>query len=81
MGKQGYVWVIDQSRYMHFNGTSFLQGVVIDVTETVELRNKMRMLMENSPDNVVMVYYKDGIFSYDILGDGLEGIGIYKGRV
>mgnify|MGYP007102285473 FL=1 len=27
--------------------------------------------MENSPDNVVMVYYKDGIFSYDILGDGL----------
>lgn len=71
LGKQGYVWVIDQSRYMHFNGTSFLQGVVIDVTETVELRNKMRMLMGNSPDNVVMVYYKDGIFSYDILGDGL----------
>ena len=25
----------------------------------------------DTPDNVVMVYYKDGIFSYDILGDGL----------
>lgn len=71
LGKHGYVWVIDQSKHMNFHGTSFFQGVVIDVTETVELRNKMRMLMENSSDNVVLINYKDGNFKYEILGDGL----------
>ena len=31
----------------------------------------MRMFMENFSDNVVLVHYKDGIFRYEILGDGL----------
>lgn len=71
LGKHGYIWVIDQSKYMNFHGTSFFQGVVVDVTETMELKNKMRMFMENFSDNVVLVHYKDGIFRYEILGDGL----------
>lgn len=33
--KDGYRWVIDQSSYLEYEGTRFLQGVVIDVTNTV----------------------------------------------
>ena len=32
LGKHGYIWVIDQSKYMNFHGTSFFQGVVVDLS-------------------------------------------------
>lgn len=38
----GYIWVIDQSRYMEYRGRCFLQGIVINVTEMVELRDTAR---------------------------------------
>lgn len=45
LGKQGYVWVLDQSQYMEYGGKGFFQGVVLDITETVELRKRMEELL------------------------------------
>ncbi|MDJ1651066.1 MULTISPECIES: EAL domain-containing protein [Gordonibacter] len=33
--KDGYRWVVDQSSYLEYEGTQFMQGVVIDVTNVV----------------------------------------------
>lgn len=44
LSKHGYIWVVDQSRYMEYRGNPFLQGVVMDITETVMLREKMKRL-------------------------------------
>lgn len=57
--KDGYRWVVDQSRFLEYEGTSFLQGVVVDVTETVELRNTMRMLIEHVPNDIVLFTWSD----------------------
>ncbi|RGY99686.1 EAL domain-containing protein [Clostridium sp. AM58-1XD] len=46
MSKKGYIWVVDQSQYMEYGGRTFLQGVIMDVTETVKLRNRMKVLMK-----------------------------------
>ncbi len=49
LSKQGYIWVVDQSRYMEYRGKPFLQGVVMDISETVMLREKMKQLEEAIP--------------------------------
>ncbi|WP_125140771.1 EAL domain-containing protein [Clostridium transplantifaecale] len=73
MAKQGYIWVADQSRYMEYGGKAFLQGVVLDITETVELRNRMKLLMKHLPESVSLLTYKDGDISVQILTNGLFG--------
>lgn len=69
--KKGYIWVVDQSRYMEYSGRTFLQGVILDITETVELRNKMKLLMKHLPEAVSLLTYKDGNISIHILTGGL----------
>lgn len=71
-GKQGYIWVINQSRYMKYEDKAFIQGVVTDVTETVELRNRMRLLMEYTPENIVLIHWRNGQTVYEIVADGLS---------
>ena len=70
--KRGYIWVIDQSKYLEYDGTIMLQGVVMDVTETVELRDRMRLLMENTPENVVLFNYHNGQRGYQVITNGLS---------
>lgn len=57
--KDGYVTVVDQSRYLEYDGVPFLQGVIVDVTETVELRDTMRMLMEYTCNDIVTLTWSD----------------------
>lgn len=71
LGKNGYIWVIDQSRYMEYGGKTFLQGVVLDVTETVELRNKMKLLMKHMPESVYLLTYRNDCLYSQVLAKGL----------
>lgn len=71
MAKDGYIWVVDQSRYMEYNGRFFLQGVILDITETVGLRNKMKLLMRHMPEAVSLLTYRDGNISVNVLTEGL----------
>ena len=57
--KDGWRWVIDQSRFLEYDDTSFLQGVVVDVTETVELRDMMSMLIEHTSSDIVLLSWSD----------------------
>ncbi|MFR1639030.1 MAG: hypothetical protein ACLSVD_07545 [Eggerthellaceae bacterium] len=51
--------MIDQSRFLEYDDTSFLQGVVVDVTETVELRDMMSMLIEHTSSDIVLLSWSD----------------------
>ena len=46
---RGYLWVVDQSRYLRYEGVSFLQGVGVDVTETVELLSLIHIFLAGLP--------------------------------
>ena len=70
---RGYLWVVDQSRYLRYEGTSFLQGVVVDVTETVELRNTMRMLVDHTPNDIVLFSWTDRAHvRFKVVADGIS---------
>ena len=71
LGRNGYIWVIDQSRYLEYGGFVFIQGVVLDITETVNLRNNMQMLVENTPENILLISLKDNNFSFKVIANGL----------
>lgn len=38
LSKHGYIWVIDQSKCMEYQGQKFFQGIVLDITETRKRR-------------------------------------------
>ena len=69
---RGYIWVIDQSRYLKYGGTRFIQGVLLDVTETVELRNNMKLLEEHMVENILLIEWKDGKTERKVIADGLS---------
>lgn len=79
-GSQGYVWVIDQSQYMEYGGNTFLQGVVLDVTETVELRKRMELLMEHMPVTVAYARMRGEDSTVQIIAGGVfEKLGLARG--
>ena len=45
LSKKGYIWVIDQSRFMEIDGKRLIQGVVLDINSTVKLRDRMKMFL------------------------------------
>lgn len=70
-GKNGYIWVFDQSKYMETQGTKCIQGVVMDVTETVQFRNQMMLLREYAPENIVILNMGKSSVEFVVLASGL----------
>lgn len=84
--KRGYIWVIDQSQYIHYEGKTVIQGFTLDVTESVNLRNTMKTIMEYTPDCIGFLKEKEGVWTYDIAADGMKtslgyGVEEYMGGV
>lgn len=69
--KDGYIWVIDQTSHTNYHGTLYYQGVVLDVTETVNLRNKMQMLEESLPENILLINYSEESTHIEVITQGL----------
>lgn len=72
LSKHGYIWVVDQSRYMDYANKRFFQGVIIDITETVTLRNKLQMLLKNMPEDIILVTAHDGQYRCEAMINGLS---------
>ena len=68
----GHIFVINQSRLTDLNGELCFQGVAIDVTDMVKLRNQMRLISQFSSDDVVFVRRKNGSYKYRVVVHGLE---------
>lgn len=68
---RGYIWVIDQTRHMLYGDKEFFQGVVLEVTELVTLRERLRLLLAHVPEDFVLVSCHDGRFEHEIIADGL----------
>lgn len=76
LSKHGYIWVIDQTKYIEYGGKLFFQGLVLDVTEMVKLRNQMQMLVKYTPEDIILAQYRDGRIQYEIIADGMgRGLG------
>lgn len=72
LAKHGYIWVVDQSRYMDYANKRFYQGVIIDVTKTVVLRNKLQMLLRNMPEDIILVTNQNGQYRCEAMANGLS---------
>ena len=48
-----------------------VQGVVLEVTELVTLRERLRLLLAHVPEDFVLVSCHDGRFEHEIIADGL----------
>lgn len=72
LSKRGYIWVVDQSRYMDYANKRFYQGVIIDITETVTLRNKLQMLLKNMPEDIILVTIQNGKYRCEAIANGLS---------
>lgn len=71
LSKNGYIWVIDQSKYMETQEINCIQGVVMDVTEIVEFRNHMKLLKDYAPENIIILKYGKKSLEFVVLTDGL----------
>lgn len=70
LSKDGYIWIIDQSKYMKYQGKQFLQGVVMDVTESVNLQSQMEHLLEYLPESVSLLGTENGDIKLKLLSVG-----------
>ena len=60
LSKNGYIWVLDQSKYMEYQDRQFLQGIIMDITETVNLRNQMTHLLSHLPESIFLLRTREG---------------------
>ena len=72
LGRNGYIWVIDQSRYLEYGGFVFIQGVVPWTSlKPLTCAIICRCLWENTPENILLISLKDNNFSFKVIANGL----------
>lgn len=77
--KEGYIWTISQNRYMEYGGQIFIQGIVLDGTEIIELCNKMNFLFDHVQEDIILVRWNQNGPVFKILLYGLaDKIGLTK---
>ncbi len=69
MSKNGYIWVVDQSRYMEYNGNSFFQCVVMDVTKIKQ--NEQEISLLNQKMESILRQAAINSWDWDIVHDQL----------
>lgn len=72
LAKDGYIWITNQICALKYEGTDFFQGVIADISETVELRDKNNLLMKYTSNDIIIVNYHNGQLDYDTLATGLS---------
>ena len=68
----GYIYTMNQARMTDLSGQLCFQGVAIDVTNMVKLRNQMRLLSRFSSDDVIFVRRKGEGMKHQVVVHGLE---------
>lgn len=73
LGKNGYLWVVDQTCMLEYEGKRFFQGAIADITETVELQNHLNLLMKTTSEDILLLWEKDGELTFQIMAYGFKG--------
>ena len=69
----GYIYVAEKNRLTDRFGSLCWQCVTIEITETMKLRNQMRLLTAYLSSSIVFVHmYKDRSIRYEVAVHGLE---------
>lgn len=71
LSERGYIWVAEQAIYLKYNGESFAQGVILDVTEMMELHKRMKRIMKHTTNNIIFIHYRDENTEYETIANGL----------
>lgn len=75
-GKNGYIWVIDQSAVMQYGDENFVHGVIMDVTDMVILKNRFQVLMKSTKEDIVVINYANNTIDFEIITCGfIKGYG------
>ena len=55
---------------MEYQGRQFLQGIITDITETVNLRNRMSHLFVHLPESIFLLRIREGRIEFRLLSEG-----------
>lgn len=70
--RDGYIWVIDQSKFIELDGQRMIQGIVLNISDTVKLRDRMRMFVDNTTENIILMDFRNGEVSYNVIAKGIS---------
>lgn len=66
-GKNGILWITDQYKLVTDNGKNIFYGVVQNVTELMDLKRKLEVVVKNTPGDVVRISKgKMEFYSYNL---------------
>ena len=65
--KKDYIYVAEQSKISNVYGTYCYQAVDIDITDSMKLRNQMKLLSEYLNDTILMVHRVNGQLKYEVV--------------
>lgn len=72
--RDGYIWVIDQSKFIELDGKRMIQGIVLNISDTVKLRDRMRMFVDNTPEDILLLNYKNKEITFEVIANGISRI-------
>ena len=71
--KQGdYIYLAEQAQLTDLFGPTCWQCMAVDVTEVMNLRNQMRVLVKYSSDSIIFIHSDGGHLVYKVAVHGLE---------
>ena len=65
--QKDYIYVAEQSKISNVYGTYCYQAVDIDITDSMKLRNQMKLLSEYLNDTILMVHRVNGKLKYEVV--------------
>lgn len=71
LSSRGYIWIIDQTRHIKFGGNEFFQGVVMDITDLVQVRRNHELFATNAPMDVLILTITKGRARYEVIAGGI----------
>lgn len=71
LSSRGYIWVVDQTKPMSLGSNEFFHGVILDITETVTLKNELKHILDNIPEEILLLHCGPGHFYYRVIANRL----------
>ena len=65
--EQDYIYIAEQNMISNMYGTLCYQAVVIDINDSMKLRNQMNLLSVYLNDTIMMVHRVNGILKYEVV--------------
>lgn len=72
LAKKGYIWIKGYTKCLQYKGHVFYQGIIVDISETVELKQKMELMKKCMHQDIVLLTFGLETIDYQVLVHGIS---------